>query len=79
MLNKGDNVLVTVSEFDRGRGDPSNLIGVPPIQEKEGKYKIGTKHGIVQNWLERNCLWHLPNILSSLLMTCRYKQRNIGS
>lgn len=55
VLNKGDNVLVTVSEFDRGRGDPPNLIGVV-IQEKEGKYKIGTKHGIIQNWLERNSL-----------------------
>lgn len=39
MLNKGDNVLGTVSEFDRGRGDPPNLIGAV-IQEKEGKYKM---------------------------------------
>lgn len=54
-LNKGDNVLVTVSEFDRGRGDPPNIIGVV-IEEKEGKYKVGTKHGIIQNWLERNSL-----------------------
>ena len=34
-LDVGDNVLVPVSEFDRGRGDPLNLIGV--VIEKVGE------------------------------------------
>lgn len=49
------NWLTGVSEFDRGRGDPANLIGVI-MSENEGKFQIGTKHGIVNNWLERNSL-----------------------
>lgn len=51
----GDNVLLGISEFDRGRGDPANLIGVV-IAEKDGKFRIGTKHGIADNWLEKNSL-----------------------
>ncbi|CAH1103797.1 unnamed protein product [Psylliodes chrysocephalus] len=50
-----DNVLLGISEFDRRRGDPANLIGVF-MAEKEGKFRIGTKHGIVDTWLERNSL-----------------------
>lgn len=51
----GDCVAVAVSEFDRGRGDPANLVGV--ILEKDsdkGKYKIGTRGGIISSWMERN-------------------------
>nr|CAH7758792.1 unnamed protein product [Callosobruchus chinensis] len=54
-FNVGDNVLLGISEFDRGRGDPANLIGIV-LAEKGGKFKVGTKHGIVDTWLERNSL-----------------------
>ena len=50
----GDCVAVFVSEFDRGRGDPANLVG-KIIEIKNDKYKIGTKGGMINNWLERNC------------------------
>lgn len=46
-------VAVFVSEFDRG-GDPANIVGVV-IEVKDNKYRIGTKGGIIENWLERNC------------------------
>lgn len=49
----GDNVLIPIPEFDRGRGDPPNLIGAV-MDTKEGKYKIGMKHGFVNHLLERN-------------------------
>nr|CAH7763616.1 unnamed protein product [Callosobruchus chinensis] len=51
----GDNVLLGISEFDRGRGHPANLIGIV-LAEKGGKFKVGTKHGIVDTWFERNSL-----------------------
>nr|CAH7741478.1 unnamed protein product [Callosobruchus chinensis] len=44
-----------ISEFNRRRGDPANLIGIV-LAEKGGKFKVGTKHGIVDTWLERNSL-----------------------
>lgn len=47
--------IIGISEFDRGKGDPANLIGVV-MEEKDGKFKVGTKHGIIDTWLERNCL-----------------------
>lgn len=48
-----DNVLIPIPEFDRSRGDPPNLIGVV-MDTNEGKYKVGTKHGVVVHLLERN-------------------------
>nr|CAH7758779.1 unnamed protein product [Callosobruchus chinensis] len=54
-FNVGDNVLLGISEFDRDRGDPANLIGIV-LAEKGGKFKVGTKHGIVDTWLEKNSL-----------------------
>ena len=52
-LEVGDNVLVLVSEFDRGRADPPNLIGI--VLRKEAKeYKIGTRAGVLQGMFARN-------------------------
>ena len=49
----GECVAVFVPEFDRGKGDPPNVIGV--VLEIENKrFKIGTKAGIIKNWLGRN-------------------------
>jgi hypothetical protein len=49
----GDNVSIPVPEFDRGRGDPANII-VVVMEAKDGKFKIGTKHGVVESLMERN-------------------------
>lgn len=49
----GDCVAVFVSEFDRGRGDPANIIGIV-LDVKNDRYKIGTKAGVISNFLERN-------------------------
>ena len=50
----GDAAIVSVPEFDRGRSDPPNIIGVI-LGVKDKKYQIGTKEGIIEQWLERNC------------------------
>ena len=52
-IKVGDNVLVHVSEFDRGRADPANLIGVV-LEEKCDQFKIGTKAGILSGYFARN-------------------------
>ena len=49
----GDCVAVFISEFDRGRADPANVIGVI-LEERNGMFEIGTKGGIVDNWLPRD-------------------------
>jgi hypothetical protein len=54
-LDVGDNVLVPVSEFDRGRGDPQNLIGVV-LEKSERGFKIGTKAGVLSGVFARNQL-----------------------
>ena len=53
-LNVGDNVLIPVSEFDRGRGDPLNIIGVVLEKNENGSVKVGTKAGVIQGWLSRS-------------------------
>jgi hypothetical protein len=54
-LRVGDNVLVPVSEFDRGRGDPLNLLGVVvETNDTNGNVKVGTKAGFIQGWLSRS-------------------------
>lgn len=49
----GDNVSVPVSQFDRSKGDPPNVIGVVLAAEDNG-YVIGTKRGIINGKLARN-------------------------
>lgn len=51
----GNCVTVAVPEFDRGRGDPPNVVGVVmEIDQVSQKYKIGTRAGIIETYLERN-------------------------
>lgn len=53
MVVKGDKVLILIPGLDRGRGDPTDLIGV--IRDmKDGKFEIGTKHGVVDYLFKRN-------------------------
>lgn len=49
-----DCVMIQIPEFDRGKGDPANVVGVILEKNENGKYKIGTRAGKVSNWLERN-------------------------
>jgi hypothetical protein len=52
-LKVGDNLLVSIPSVDRGQGDsqPCNY-----HKKKDGKFRIGTKEGILSSWLERNSL-----------------------
>lgn len=51
----GNCVTVAVPEFNRRRGYPVNVVKVVLEIHKDNKYRIGTKAGIIDNWLERNC------------------------
>jgi len=55
-LRVGDNALVKITEFDRGRADPANLIVVILEIHDGTKYVVGTKHGRLDRRLERNAL-----------------------
>jgi hypothetical protein len=46
LLKVSDNVLVSILSVDRGRGDVANLLSVI-IEEKDGKFRNGTKEGIL--------------------------------
>lgn len=51
----GNCVTVSVPEFDRGRGAPLNVVGVVmEIDDISKKFKIGTRAGIIETYLERN-------------------------
>jgi hypothetical protein len=54
-VNVGDNVLVAIPSVDRGRGDAANLLAVI-IEEKDKKFRIATKEGVLNTWLERNSM-----------------------
>ena len=49
-----DCVAVFVSEFDRGKGDPRNIIGVV-TEVNNDMYRIGTRGGIIYKYLLRTC------------------------
>jgi hypothetical protein len=51
----GDNVLLKIPEFDRGRADPANMI-VVVMAVDDGRIKVGTKHGVLDHQLERNAV-----------------------
>jgi hypothetical protein len=70
-LKIGDNMLVLIPTVDRGRGDAAKLLTVI-IEEKDGKFRIGNKKGILSTWLERNSL--VATKYCSL--TTLYVQRN---
>ena len=53
MAKEGVCIAVFVSEFDRSRGDPANIVGVI-LEIKNEKFWIGTKGGIINSWMERN-------------------------
>ena len=52
-IEVGDNVLIPVSEFDRGRGDPANLIGIV-LEKGDSGFRVGTKAGILAGRFSRN-------------------------
>ena len=48
----GDCVAVAVPEFDRGRCDPPNIVGIILDISEDSKFKIGTRSGILSTRLE---------------------------
>ena len=52
-LSPGDNVAVPVSEFDKSKGDPPNILGVV-LSVDNNNYVVGTKSGVIQGKLARN-------------------------
>ena len=49
----GNCVTIPDWKYDWGRGDPPNIVGLI-LEIKDNKYKIGTRGGIIEYWLERN-------------------------
>ena len=49
----GHCVTVPVSQFDKGCGDPNNVIGII-LAKKDGNYQIGTRGGVIDRWMPRN-------------------------
>jgi len=52
-LKVGDNVLVSIPSVYRGRRDAVNLLSVV-MEEKDSEFRIATKEGTLNTWLERN-------------------------
>ena len=50
----GDNVLVPVPDVDRGRGEFRYIKGIVTVNQTNGCYTIGTKHGILKQPYCRN-------------------------
>nr|XP_022904893.1 uncharacterized protein LOC111416991 [Onthophagus taurus] len=50
----GDNVVVKIPDVDRAKADDRNIMAVIISQETEGMYKLGTKHGILNQLYARN-------------------------
>ena len=49
----GDSVAVSVSQFDRSKGDPPNTIGLVLEFDQRG-YQIGTRTAKIKGRLARN-------------------------
>ena len=51
VTKEGECVAVFVPEFDRGRGDPENIVGVI-LEIKNEKCIIETKGRVINSWME---------------------------
>ena len=51
-----DNARVPIPDVDRGPSDPSHLVAVVKEVTVHGKYKVGTKSGLLKGSLARNAL-----------------------
>lgn len=49
-----DCVTIQIPEFDRGKGDPANIIGIVLDKNDGNQFKIGTRGGVISSWMERN-------------------------
>jgi len=50
----GDTVMIPIPEVDRGRAEFRNVKGVVVSVEESGMYKLGTKHGLLNQLYSRN-------------------------
>ena len=50
----GQSVRIKVPEVDRAKADGRNILAVVIFIEKENLYKLGTKHGILDQFYSRN-------------------------
>lgn len=50
----GQNIRIRVPELDRAKADSRNIIAVITSVENVSLYKLGTKHGIVNQMYSRN-------------------------
>jgi len=64
-IKVGDYVLLAIPSFDRGRGDPANLVAVV-IKEKEKKFRVATQHGILNRFVKvlRNSATFCASVVS---------------
>ena len=52
-------VIISVSQFDRGPSDDSNLPDII-VTVKNKKYSVATAAGLLKNWLSRNQVQEVP-------------------
>jgi len=52
--NVGDNVTIPIPMYDRGRGDPRNLIGIIVDRDQNDMYTIAVRAGILKGKYSRN-------------------------
>ncbi|KAK4881509.1 hypothetical protein RN001_004828 [Aquatica leii] len=58
VANVGDNIVVKIPDIDQAKADDRNIIAVIMAIEKEGTYRLGTKHGILNQLYTRNLFTH---------------------
>ncbi|XP_058789958.1 KRAB-A domain-containing protein 2-like [Phymastichus coffea] len=52
--NLGESVRVPVPDLDRGRSDSRNILAVILEKNNDGLYKLGTNHGVLNQFYARN-------------------------
>ena len=77
LIKVGYNVLLAIPSFDRGRGDPANLVAVV-IEEKFKKFRVATKHGILNRFVKvpMNSTTSLRQCCFMQNFCCRWLERN---
>lgn len=50
----GDNVTIPIPMFDRGRGDPRNIIGIIVDRDENDMYRIAVRAGVLKGKYSRN-------------------------
>lgn len=77
-IDIGSSVVVQIPKIDRSPLDQPNIIG-KVLDFSNNLYRVGTKHGIINTWLTRNCIDCIPFVFTDTVPNRNLSLREISA